>query len=114
MKVYEAQENSDLTEGRGRMVTFAIFTNLEEAVKAVKGHGVQGVGDGEVVETDVYERAEDMAENGRLYASRRRVYGYRKRPDGKWDYGYADFRDLHNDPEYSEYMRLKQKFEGKL
>lgn len=113
MKVYEAQENSDSTEGRGPMRTIAIFTNLEEAVKAVKGRGVMGVGDGEVLETDVYENAEDMAENGRLYASRKRVYGYRTRPDGKRDYGYLDFRDLNSDPEYVEYMRLKKKFEGK-
>lgn len=113
MKVYEAQENTDLTEGRGPMRTFAIFTNLEEAVKAVKGRGVMGYGDGEVVETDVYESTEEIAENNRLYSARRRVYGYRQRPDGKWDYGYSDFRDLHSDPEYSEYMRLKKKFEGK-
>lgn len=113
MKVYEAQENSDQTEGRGPMRTIAIFTTLEQAVKAVKGRGVMGVGDGEVLETDVYERAEDIAENGRLYASRRRVYGYRKRPDGKSDYGYLDFRDLTADPEYAKYLELKKKFEGK-
>lgn len=113
MKVYEAQQNSDLTEGRGSMTTIAIFTNLEEAVKAVKGRGVMGVGDGEVLETKVYESAQDIDDNGRLYASRIRVYGYRQRPDGKWDTGYLDFRDLNGDPEYVEYMRLKKKFEGK-
>lgn len=52
-KIYLCKHNSDLQEGRGGMTTFAQTTDYVEAVKKVKGHGVMGVGDGEVYEVTV-------------------------------------------------------------
>lgn len=113
--VYLAKENADLTEGRGPMKTVGIFTDVEEAVKAIKGRGVMGVGDGEVYSVTVYDSVEDW----RIDPSSRRyeehlVYGFVYDAESKRRrYGYVDGRDLpRNDPEYKEYVRLKQKFES--
>ena len=52
--VFLAQRNSDMTEGRGPMVTIAAFTTEKDATLAAKGQGVMGVGDGEVRSLKVY------------------------------------------------------------
>lgn len=105
MKLYVTSVNADRTEGRGPMLPDGVYVDLERAVASVQGKGVMGVGDGEVSEIELV----DGVFTG--YLLEEMVYGYRKRPDGRWDYGYVDFRDLHNDPEYPEYLRLKGKFE---
>lgn len=103
---YEAQRNSDQTEGRGRMITFDRFVELGDALEAVKGQGVMGVGDGEVVQITL------RAEDGRVKMEQVRVYGYRKGWDNKWGYGFTDNRDAPvHDPEYQEFLRLQKKFE---
>ena len=53
--VHLAQEDADLTEGRGPMVTIAAFANRQDAEKTVEGRGVMGVGDGEVKTLIVYD-----------------------------------------------------------
>ena len=53
--MYIAERNYDLTEGRGPMVVIGYFFNREDAVRAVKGWGVMGVGDGEVRGANVHE-----------------------------------------------------------
>jgi len=124
MKWYEAQENSDQIEGKGSMVTFAVFANIEDAVRAVQSRGVMGVGAGEVTEVEVkplasYKEWEDFKASDTHYRrlaapgiSRIKVYGYRKDLTGKWGYGYVDNRDAPtNDPEFADYLRLKKKFE---
>lgn len=52
--IYLAQRNEDMTEGRGRMMIIAAFTNEVNAKKAAVGQGVMGVGDGEVKPLKVY------------------------------------------------------------
>ena len=55
MKIYAAMENTDSTEGRGHMRTFAYFVHKQAALAACKGRGVMGCGDGEVKEIEVYD-----------------------------------------------------------
>lgn len=112
MPIYEATQNSDLTEGKGGMVTIAFFDNLEEAVNCVKGRGVMGVGDGEVFEIVIHSKVPDLNKYGR--ETKNKIYGYRKDLTGKWGYGYVDNREqekIRNDPDYQTYLQLKRKFE---
>lgn len=105
--IYIARENSDLTEGRGHMRDVGYFEVVDHAVAFAKGRGVMGVGDGEVDRVETFENCGEEA--GR----RTRIYGYRKKPDGTWGYGYMDCRDVPDpkkNPEYAEYLRLKEKF----
>lgn len=108
-KVFECQRNSDQTEGKGRMVTFHVTDNLDEAVEKVQGEGVMGYGPGNVKETLVATNMDEVRELGGLTKGET-IYGYRSRPDGKWDHGFKDLRDLHKDPEWEEYQRLVKKF----
>lgn len=56
MKIlYAAMKCSDLTEGRGPMITIGTFWNKYDAAEAARGWGVMGVGDGEVREIKVYD-----------------------------------------------------------
>lgn len=103
IKIYLATENSDLTEGRGHTVVKGAYLDPEEAVKAVKGRNVMGVGDGDVYELNI----EGGAWKGNIYENR--YYGYRQ-INGHWGYGYTN---EEQDPEYDEYLRLQKKF-GKL
>lgn len=116
MEIYIAKENSDLTEGRGPMRVVGYYTNENAAVAAVKGRGVMGVGDGEVVSVEVldtYLVDADHPHRDHTQFYEIRVYGYRKNWNGKWDYGYVDLRDApKNDPEYATYIRLQAKFGG--
>jgi hypothetical protein len=104
--IYLAQENYDLTEGKGGWKTLGYFTDPEKAVERVKGRGVMGVGDGQVVVVKL--------DTGN--ARQETFYGYRQNAAGKWGYGYVDGRDdpVLQDPELPEYLRLKKKFEGKV
>ena len=122
MALYLACHNSDLTEGRGGQVGFALFDNEEAAVKAVKGYGVMGVGDGEVYRLGdpekVFSTVEEWKDAGSpkpgvnpQHGRDTHVYGYRKGWNGKWGYGWVDNRDAPmNDPEYAEFQRLRAKF----
>lgn len=105
--IYETLQNTDLTEGRGIMKTVSTWMVLEDAVEDAKGRGVMGVGDG-----DVEEVAFIRTNESKLLVKRERVYGYRKDPNGKWGSGYVDNREFLDDPDYAEYIRLKNKFEG--
>ncbi len=109
MAIYEATQNSDQTEGRGREIPIGYFDKLEDAVEHVKGKGVMGVGDGEVNEIEVHATVSSLNEFGPV--TKTKIYGYRKDPTGKWGYGYVDNRDAPtDDPEFKEYLRLKAKF----
>lgn len=52
---YRASKNADQTEGRGPMVTIAIFTNRADAIQAASGKGVMGVGNGDVEQINIYD-----------------------------------------------------------
>lgn len=122
MKVYAATHNSDQTEGRGHTVVRAYFTNYDEAVKAVKGQGVMGYGDGEVYYVEllpqVYDTFEEYKANLPKKANKEMgfnkdtlVYGYHQNWQGKWVHGPVEDAPV-NDPDFKEYMRLKAKFGG--
>jgi len=109
-KIYAAKQNTDTTEGKGWMKTFAYFQNPEDAVEAVKGRGVMGAGDGEVYEVTVSKTLEEWNEHGPYKETK--IYGYHKSITGRWRDGWVDDRDLpHTDPEFAEYVRLKKKFD---
>lgn len=101
IKIYLATENSDLTEGRGHTVIKGAYLNPDDAVKAVKGRNVMGVGDGDVYEISI----EGGVWKGNIYDTL--FYGYRQH-NGRWGYGYTNEKD--DDPEYIEYLRLQAKF----
>lgn len=106
---FEAQRNSDQTEGKGHSVVIAAYDNEPDAVQRVKGEGVMGVGDGDVVAVIVTYHSDH-----RVVVKREKTYGYRKDWQGHWNYGYLDNRDAPiNDPDYHEYLRLKRKFGSK-
>lgn len=58
-KIFLAQENADMTEGRGPMRTIAAFRKEDDVYACAKGRGVFGHGDGEVVTLSVYENLAD-------------------------------------------------------
>lgn len=64
--IYRAERNQDQTEGRGPMVPIAYFFHKTDAQRAAKGHGVMGVGDGDVVQVKVYESFDDWGEGRRI------------------------------------------------
>lgn len=47
--IFEVQENTDKTEGRGSMRTVAYFNSFEAAFEVAKGRGVMGAGDGDIL-----------------------------------------------------------------
>lgn len=59
--VYQAQRNTDLTEGRGHNVEIATFATEDAAKQAAHGWGVMGYGDGDVVPITVYDSFEEYA-----------------------------------------------------
>lgn len=106
---YAAEENSDLTEAKGRQVAFAHYSDEAKAVEAVQGHGVMGYGPGTVSEITVTFNTDA---DSTVDVNKKTVYGYRKDWNGNWGHGYLDKRDWpnHDDPEFKEYLRLKDKF----
>jgi hypothetical protein len=58
--VYVATRNQDSCEGRGPMVPIGYFYTKSEALKAAKGQGVMGIGDGEVNEFPIWESFEEF------------------------------------------------------
>lgn len=104
--------NSDQTEGRGGYVQREAFSDLEAAIESVKSGrwGVQGTkGDGKVV-----ERKWRIIDGQKWQADDIEIWGYRKDEAGRWGYGFVDLRDSTalTDPDYVEYLRLKEKFGG--
>jgi hypothetical protein len=115
--IYLAVVNSDSTEGRGPMLIRGIFSTLQGALEAVKGKGVYGVGDGEVYFAYIDGPFTGIADQNK------KIYGS-VRTDTGWGSGFtgiiAQESDLELlpkpepvDPEYVEYLRLKNKFDKK-
>lgn len=105
MTIWIVREEIDKTEGRGGMRVVA-YCSTEEAADEINQSidGVMGVpasrgGTISKATMDEYPADESL------------VYGYRKGWDGKWGYGWVDYRDApETDPEWSEYVRLREKF----
>lgn len=115
MIVYAAKRNSDQTEGRGHMYTFALFANLDDAVQAVQREGVMGVGTGDVYEETIFESLDEWKNAPKRGYGEGRVYGHKQNPYGEWEYGFTDNREYEHvvqSTEYQEYVRLKKKFGG--
>lgn len=113
--VYAIKENTDQTEGKGQMVIRDILATEEEAIRAAKGRGVMGAGDGEVWRLRVWDTAAELKTAFRAGSARAvQIWGSRRTVGGKWGYGYVDGRDdpAKQDAEFAEYARLKKKFEG--
>ena len=116
MIVYIATYNSDQTEGKGYPIVKAVFRDETDAVASIMEEGVMGVGTGDVYKALVNEgpilvRGSYSDPETRLLHPRNHVWGYRKNWNGKWGYGWIDLRDAPvNDPDYKEYLRLKEKF----
>lgn len=114
MIVYLATYNSDQTEGKGYPMLKGIFRNEEDAVASIMDEGVMGVGTGDVYSAEVLEKPvlnRAYGPDRTVFHPQNCVWGYHKRWNGKWGYGWIDNRDApSNDPEYAEYLRLKEKF----
>lgn len=109
-EAYLVKQISDRTEGKGQMKIIATYSS-ESAAKAKLNTigGVMGSDSGKEIWKIIYCRVPDSK---RLAVAERLVWGYRKLPDGSWDYGWVDLRDIpENDPEYQEYLRLTKKFQ---
>ena len=114
---FVAQRNKDQTEGRGGMIDVAVFDDHKKAYEKIKGQGVMGCGDGDVVKR-AYYRCETCPEivkvDHRIYIgdsyTQKNTLGKGTYADYMPDGWYAEYSDMANDPEYMEYLRLKRKF----
>lgn len=105
--IWVVRKNSDQTEGRGPMVDVALCDTKQKAYEYnYDVAGIMGIPrhhGGEIwrIKLGTYPIEQIME------------WGFRKRWDDKWDYGWVDLRDKPNteDPEYQTYLRLKEKFD---
>ncbi|SRR6266540_868876 len=112
---FAAKENADSTEGRGPMVTVGIFTIKDDAYKAIKGHATMGQGDGDVyllqywscMGCSLIKEEETIIYHGSNYTQKNTIPMMR---DFALDGWRKDFSPMFQDPEYVEYVRLKDKF----
>lgn len=86
-----ARGDIDQTEGRGGSRDLGRFTEVEEAIQAARGQGVQG-DDGEV-----YAFETRLHEGGLVAEHTTRLRGRRRTPDGRYLVGWLDLRE-YNDP----------------
>lgn len=116
-EIYVAQQNSDAVQWRGGMVDVEAFENCHDARDRVLNCGPEGIGDGDVIKRTYYwcETCPDIVKvEERIYIgdleSKKSRLGLPPfenfLPNGWRD----DYTDIQNDPEYSEYMRLRDKF----
>lgn len=101
--VYVVKGNEDTTEGRGGMVDRAVLDNPADAYAAATSgqYGVMGSKNS----CDIYERRFITINDEKFTAPDRHVYdGYKKKWTDNVDLRYKD------DPEFEEYLRLKEKF----
>ena len=116
---FVATRNSDQTEGRGHQVEIDSFDNYKDAYLSAKGEGVMGVGDGDVL-MRTYHRCEDCP--ALIKTDKTIYYGgpyTQKNTLGKGTYAdympdgwHRDYSAMAQDPEYADYLRLKNKFEN--
>lgn len=105
-QMFEALGDYDQTEGRGGSVSLGLYENEEDAVRAAQTAGAQGTA-GQVDRLTFHVVTEgDAPEQGSLTIERELWWG-RKRIVGQlWHTGYADFREIRDDPEFIEYVKL--------
>lgn len=111
---FVAQHCSDQTEGRGGNIDVGVFENHLDAYKRIRGEGVQGIGDGDVIQR-TFSRCEECVEilitNEKVYSG---VHGasWWTRPNNFATDGWRkDLSPLMTDPDYPKYLELKARFE---
>lgn len=114
ISVYEGKVNSDLTEGRGHMISVGFFANEQDAFSAIQGMSTQGC-NGEVYVTEmvVYETFEEYKSSQKNHTnvgSEKKLYGWHTDCNGRFREGWTDGREFA-EAEYTEYLRLKEKFD---
>lgn len=109
--LYDAMVNADSTEGRGPMRSVGLFTDEMDAFRAIKGKGPMGCSNGDIWRVTIVRTADEAKKLGGT-SKREQIYGYGRDWDGKWREHWFDGRDKPDqDPEFSDYLRLKRKFE---
>lgn len=110
-QVFVAQVNSDQTEGRGGMRDKDHFDNENDAYLAVKGQGVMGVGDGNVVLRS-FVACGGPSRCAHISVYNKQIYNgsnYGRKPgENGW---IPEFDKRKEDPDYQQYLALKKKFE---
>lgn len=107
--IYGVYTNSDLTEGRGMQKLQAELNDETKAYEYLMTQvsGVMGTNSGKQLKVKQYFLQPD----GHFDTKESLVWGYVPDGDGDWRYGWADGRDLpETDPEWAEYVRLREKF----
>ena len=101
--VFMVKRNSDLTEGRGPKIAVGLFSSEENAHRYVTSNDSPYMG------FEIWR--EGVSQTSNLHELREKIWGYRKDTAGRWANGWLDLRDEpENDPEYQEFLRLKEKF----
>jgi hypothetical protein len=112
-EVWIVRQNTDLTEGRGRMVDKAYYPNEPAAKKGLDTTtGVMGTDSGK----EIILRSYFLEPGNTDYTViDEPVWGYVSIGGGHWHYGWRDGRDLpQQDPEWEEYVRLAKKFKDAI
>ena len=116
---YVGMVNRDQTEGRGPMVDKRAFSDPDSAYKSIKGQGVMGCGDGDVSHRTYYRCVDCpglIVEAQTIYMgssyTQKNTLGKGHYKDFMPDGWHRDYSAFAQDPEYSEYLRLKEKFES--
>lgn len=118
---YVARINHDQTEGRGPMKDRGLFTDHMAAYERVKNQAVMGQGDGDISQRTFY-RCEGCPEiiqkDSYIYYGdnylKRNILGRRGYENFMPDGWRRDYSTMESDPEFEEFLRLKEKFEGNL
>jgi len=117
---FVAKINSDQTEGRGHMIDYGVFTDRLSAFDKVKGEAVMGVGDGDIY-IRTYHRCryatcpEIVQTDTQIYEGsawgKKNLCGEGKYSDFMPDGWRADYSPMKQDPQFIEYLRLKEIYE---
>lgn len=111
--VYAAYDEIDKVEGRGGSVLIGLFTEPETPVSIVQNSKYyRDMGGRPTV--DIYEiMVSEKFDNTNQFDGARRtlIWSSRKNLQTKgYEHGWYDYREL-KDPDFVEYLRLKEKFE---
>lgn len=102
--LYEVVTNSDLTEGKGHLVSLGFCSDIEVAAVNAIGKGVYGQ-DADVWRVEVFTTSEEIIEAGAISYRIQKVYDR-----NGWLDGPDDPRKTNSD--WKEYLRLKERFKG--
>ncbi len=114
LQVFVGQINSDQTEGKGRMKDHSMYDNKNDAYRSIRGEGVMGVGDGDIVQRTFTKCGSKAIQCAGIVEFNKKIYNgsnYSRKPgENGWSPEHDPRKD---DPEYQTYLKLKERFEGK-